>query len=60
MGELKKRTGNTPLICGVAFGDFHRALMGHDLIGGVMYKVTDVPDVDTANRCMDLVREYRA
>ncbi len=60
LGELKKRTGNTPLICTVAFGDFERALMENDLIGGVMYKVTDVPDVDTANRCMDLVRKYRA
>ncbi len=28
--------------------------------GGVFYRVTNVPDSDAANRCMDLVREYRA
>jgi len=31
----------------------------HALTGGVLYKVKQAPDADSANRLMDAVREYR-
>jgi hypothetical protein len=43
----------------VEYGDFCHAMEEHRLTGGLLYHVNDVPDVDTANRCMDRVREYR-
>lgn len=59
--EVRKQVGNVPLILwGVPYVGFKAALRAHRLIGGVFYNVTGVPDADTANRCMDLVREYRA
>jgi hypothetical protein len=42
----------------VGFPDFIAALESHHLEGGVLYKVLQVPDVETANRTMDRVREY--
>ncbi len=59
LDEVKAQTGNLPLIVfEVGFGDFCRALDEHQLVGGVFYHVQGVPDVDSANSCMDLVREY--
>ena len=59
LDEVKTQTGDMPLIVfEVGFGDFCRALEDHRLTGGVFYHVQDVPDVDSANRCMDWVREY--
>ena len=60
LGEIKQRTGDMPLIVGVPFDDFSKALKENSLIGGVLYSVSSVPDADTANRCMDAVRAYRA
>jgi hypothetical protein len=61
LDQVKQQTGDMPLIVfGVAYHDFLRALAQHRLPGGVLYHVKDVPDADAANRCMDLVREYRA
>lgn len=57
--QLKSRVGDVPVICLATFPEFARALKEHRLIGGVFYDVLDVPDVDTANRCMELVRSYR-
>ena len=57
---LKCRTGDLPLVVQVEFPDFLAALGTNRLIGGVMYKVLNVPDSDTANRAMDRVRAYRA
>jgi hypothetical protein len=34
-------------------------LRAHRLPSGTYYRVAGVPDVDTANRCMDLVRAWR-
>ena len=59
LDEVKTQTGDMPLIVfEVGFWDFCEALEDHRLTGGVFYHVKGVPDVDTANRCMDLVREY--
>jgi hypothetical protein len=59
LDQLKRRTGDLPLIVSVEFGDFWRALQEHRLMGGVFYQVSRVPDLDSANRGMDLVRRYR-
>ena len=59
--QVKKQTGEVPLIVfDVGFGEFCQALTEHRLPGGVLYHVKDVPDVDSANRCMDLVRDYES
>ena len=38
---------------------FAERLDRHDLPGGVMYQVKNVPDLATANRLMEKVRAYR-
>ena len=60
LGELQARTGDVPLVVLVDFDRFVEKLDAHQLPGGVLYKVSAVPDVDTANRCMEKVRGYRA
>jgi hypothetical protein len=60
LGDLRKRVGDLPVVVGVGFGDFERALREHRLVGGAFYVVTGVPDVGTANRCMEAVRAYEA
>lgn len=60
LDQLRQRTRDLPLVVSVKFGDFLRALQEHCLTGGVLYQVSHVPDLDSANRCMELVREYRA
>ncbi|MCE5248669.1 hypothetical protein LLG96_00465 [bacterium] len=57
--ELRRRTGDMPLIVTVPFGAFMEGLENHRLSGGVFYQVTGAPDIDAANRCMDRVRAYR-
>ena len=57
--ELRRRTGDMPLIIEADFTTFARALKEHTLVGGALYKVSAVPDKDTANRVMDEVRDYR-
>jgi hypothetical protein len=58
---VKEQTGDVPLmVFDVGFGEFSQALTEHRLPGGVLYHVKDVPDVDSANRCMDLVRDYES
>ena len=56
LDELKQKTGDMPLLCGVGYEAFERALTAGRLLGGVFYHVSGVPDADTANRCMDRVR----
>jgi hypothetical protein len=58
LDELRPRLGNMPLVVKVGFADFVADLDAHRLQGGILYKVQRVPDVDTANRTMDRVREY--
>ena len=57
--QLKGRCGEMPILLPVPYQKFRPALDDHDLLGGVLYKVTDVPDSDTANRTMDQVRTYQ-
>ncbi len=57
--DIKKRTGDLPLIVQADYSRFVSALEKHELAGGVFYKVLNVPDVSTANRTADRVREYR-
>ena len=59
LAGLEAQVDDTPVVCSVSFPDFDRAIREHRLVGGVLYDVTDVPDTDTANNCMDLVRNYR-
>jgi hypothetical protein len=40
------------------YDEFVARLGRHELPGGVMYQVRNVPDVDAANRCMEKVRAY--
>jgi hypothetical protein len=58
LGKLRRRLGNVPVSVEAKFPEFVAALDSHQLVGGVLYKVQQVPDVDTANRIMERVREY--
>jgi hypothetical protein len=59
LAELQARTGDVPLVVTVPYDKFAAGLARHELPGGVLYKVTDVPDLDTANRLMEDVRAYQ-
>ncbi len=58
LADLKRRMGGLPVVLRVPFPAFQQALEARRLVGGVFYQVTEAPDLDTANRCMDLVRAY--
>ena len=58
--ELRERAGDVPLVVLVDFATFTEKLDRHQLSGGILYKVRDVPDDAAANRCMEKVRRYRA
>jgi hypothetical protein len=60
LGKLRRRLGDLPVVVNAPFPEFVAALEAHQLEGGVLYKVQNAPDVDTANRTMDQVRAYRA
>ena len=53
--DIRKQVGDTPLVCTVKFQDFYQTFKEQKLIGGVFYNVTEVPDIATANKCMDMV-----
>jgi hypothetical protein len=57
--KIKKITGHIPLIAEIDFYDFCRALDTRLLPGGIFYIVKKVPDIKSANNCMDRVRAYR-
>jgi len=59
LDQLQARTGDVPLVVQVDYDRFVEKLDAHQLPGGVLYKVSGVPDVDTANRCMKKVRSYQ-
>ena len=50
VAELKRRASGMPLVVSASFDEFSVALKEHRLTGGVLYKVSDVPDNDTANQ----------
>ena len=57
--EIKAQTGDMPLVLAAPFERFREALDTGRLAGGVLYQVTDVPDVREANALMDRVRACR-
>jgi len=58
--DLRREAADLPLTVSVPFDVFQRLLRERRLLGGVLYNVHSVPDVAAANRCMELVRAYRA
>ena len=58
--DLQPLAGDIPLCLFADYGAFKDRLEQHELPGGVMYQVLNVPEVATANRCMQAVRAYRA
>ena len=58
LDELKRRTGDTPLVVEAQYPEFLDALNRQQLSGGVLYRVKDAPDAEAANRCMEQVRAY--
>lgn len=58
LAEIRKSVGTMPLICSVDYYQFIKALSSKQLQGGVFYNVKKVPCINTANKCMDLVRKY--
>jgi hypothetical protein len=59
LGQLRGRTADMPLVVQVDFPRFIDRLQRHALPGGVLYKVSALPDADTANRWMEKLRAYR-
>jgi hypothetical protein len=59
LGDLKARIGDVPAAVFADYPKFVERLDRRDLPGGVMYQVNSVPDIATANRLMEKVREYR-
>lgn len=57
--ELRARTGDMPLVVQVPYPAFLAALQAHRLPGGVLYLVNGAPEVDSVNRLMEQVRDYR-
>ena len=59
LADLKARMNDMPVAVFADYPKFAERLDRHDLPGGVMYQVQNVPDVATANRLMEKVRAYR-
>jgi len=57
--DIKKRTGDIPLVLTIPYEIFAQRLDKKELPGGVFYKIDDAPDADTVNRLMEKVRNYR-
>jgi hypothetical protein len=57
--ELRRRAGDVPLSVNMSHADFTAALDAHSLPGGVLYQISGMTDVETANRMMKKVRVYR-
>ena len=57
--ELRARAGDVPLTVRADYSSFAERLDRDALPGGIIYVVREVPDAETANRCMERVRAYR-
>jgi hypothetical protein len=57
--DIRSAVGDLPLVLTVSYMQFQQALTSHNLPGGILYIVSDVPDIEEANRCMEKVRQYR-
>ena len=60
LADLKARMGDMPVAVFAEYSKFAERLDRHGLPGGVMYQVKNVPDIATANRLIEVVREYRS
>ncbi len=58
--QLRQRAGDMPLVMQAEYDAFRTALNEQGLPGGILYVVSGAPDVATANRMMEQVRDYRA
>ena len=58
--ELKPRAGGVPVSVFAPFERFVERLEGHTLPGGVLYQVTDVPDIDTAKELTTKITPWLA
>lgn len=56
---IRREVGDIPLMLGVPYADFQRALTEKRVPGGALYYVKDVPDVAAANRLMERLRALR-
>lgn len=59
LDALQVYTGDMPLVVQADYPSFVQKLDAHQLCGGVLYKVQNVPDIAVANRLMEKVRRYR-
>jgi hypothetical protein len=60
LSDVKARVGDVPVAVLAPHDAFVERLARHELPGGIIYQVTNVPDVAAANRLMEKVRAYRA
>jgi len=58
--EIKRVAGDLPLLISCTYEQFSVGLQRRSLPGGVMYSVSGVPSVYTANKAMEAVRDYQA
>lgn len=58
--EIRNTVGNIPLVVNARYNDFVSCLEAKRLTGGVLYRISGVPNADTANFLMDRIRKYRA
>jgi hypothetical protein len=59
IADLQAHVGDVPVAVNADYETFVERLERHELPGGALYKVRDVPDVDAANHIMQKVRAYR-
>lgn len=55
--HARQRARDLPLVVSAEYPAFCEALRRRELTGGVLYRVRNVPDSDTANRLMDRLRK---
>ena len=60
LDEIRQQVADMPLICIVDFRKFVQNLKEKKLLPTVFYNVLNVPNVNEANRCMDIVRDWRS
>jgi hypothetical protein len=59
LDEIQQRAGPVPPCPFADYQSFRQSLERHELRGGVMYQVLNVPDRAAADRCTEAVRRYR-
>ncbi len=59
LGDLRRRAEDLPFVVQTDFRSFTGKLDAGLLTGGVLYQVSGVPDIESANQTMGRVRKYR-